>query len=107
GGKDMDKLIASAKNRNFKPVSLGARTSIQIQNTVSRVKTANVAGVLPGSDPKLKDEVVIFTAHHDHLGIGPPDDKGDTIYTGAEDNASGCARVLAIARAMASLPTKP
>ena len=103
----MDKLIASAKSRNFKPVSLGVRTSIQIQNTVSQVKTANVAGVLPGSDPKLKDEVVIFTAHHDHLGIGPPDDKGDTIYNGAEDNASGCAQVLAIARAMASLPTKP
>jgi Zn-dependent M28 family amino/carboxypeptidase len=107
GGQDLDKLVAAAKNRNFKPVSLGLRTSIKAENKVSRVKTANVAGVLPGSDPKLKDEVVIYSAHHDHLGIGPPDAKGDRIYNGAEDNASGCAQVLAIARAMAALPQRP
>jgi len=107
GGQDLDKLVAAARNRNFKPVSLGLRTSIKVENKVSHVKTANVAGILPGSDPKLKDEVVIYTAHHDHLGIGPPDAKGDTIYNGAEDNASGCAQVLAIGRAMAALPQRP
>jgi Zn-dependent M28 family amino/carboxypeptidase len=107
GGKDLDKLIAAAKNRNFKPVPLQLKTSIKLENKVSRVKTANVAGVLPGSDPKLKDEVVVLTAHHDHLGIGPPDSTGDTIHNGAEDNASGCAQVLAIARAFAALPEKP
>jgi len=107
GGKDLDKLIAAAKSRNFKPVSLGLRTSIELENEVSRVTTANVAGILPGSDPKLKDEVVVFTAHHDHLGLGAPDSTGDRIYNGAVDNAAGCAQVLAIARAMAALPERP
>jgi Zn-dependent M28 family amino/carboxypeptidase len=71
------------------------------------VRTANVAGLLPGSDPKLKDEVVIYSAHHDHFGVGDPDKSGDRIYNGAEDNAAGCAIVLAIARAMAALPERP
>src|SRR5262249_23051779 len=66
-----------------------------------------VAGLLPGSDPQLKDEVVIFSAHHDHFGIGEPDSSGDRIYNGARDNASGCSEILAIARAMTALPQKP
>ncbi|HEV7606540.1 MAG TPA: M28 family peptidase [Steroidobacteraceae bacterium] len=106
-GQDLDKLIAAARNRNFKPVPLALKTSIRVENTVSRVQTANVAGLLPGSDPKLKNEVVIFSAHHDHFGIGAPDKTGDKIYNGAEDNASGCAQLLAIARAMAALPERP
>jgi Zn-dependent M28 family amino/carboxypeptidase len=107
GGQDLDKLIAAAKSRNFKPVPLALKTSIEVANKVSRVRTANVAGLLPGSDPKLKDEVVIYSAHHDHFGIGDPDETGDNIYNGAEDNASGCAQVLAIARAFAALPERP
>jgi len=107
GGQDLDKLIAAAKSRSFKPVPLALRTSISFDNKVSRVRTANVAGVLPGSDPKLREQVVIYSAHHDHFGIGEPDETGDTIYNGAEDNASGCAQVLAIARAMAALPERP
>ena len=96
-----------AQSRSFKPVPLALKTSIEFDNKVSRVRTANVAGLLPGSDPKLKDEVVIYSAHHDHFGIGKPDATGDTIYNGAEDNASGCAQVLAIARAFAALPERP
>ncbi len=107
GGADLDKLIEAAKKRSFKPVPLNLRTSIGFENDISRVRTANVAGVLPGSDPKLKDEVVIYSAHHDHFGIGDPDKTGDKIYNGAEDNAAGCAQVLAIARAMAALPERP
>jgi len=107
GGQDLDKLIAAARNRNFKPVPFTLTTSFRVDNKISRVKTANVAGFLPGSDPKLKNEVVIYSAHHDHLGIGEPNAKGDRIYNGAEDNASGCAQVLAIARAMAALPQRP
>jgi Zn-dependent M28 family amino/carboxypeptidase len=107
GGQDLDKLIAAAKSRSFKPVPLALKTSIKFDNKVSRVRTANVAGLLPGSDPKLKDEVVIYSAHHDHFGIGDPDSTGDNIYNGAEDNASGCAQLLAIARAMAALPERP
>jgi Zn-dependent M28 family amino/carboxypeptidase len=106
-GQNLDKLIAMARQRSFKPVSLGIRTSLRSQNKISRVQTANVAGLLPGSDPKLKDEVMIFSAHHDHLGLGDADSTGDRIYNGAVDNASGCAQVLALARAMSALPTKP
>ncbi len=107
GGQDLDKLVAAARSRNFQPVPLGIRTSIAFTNQVSHVQTANVAGLLPGSDPKLKSEVVVYSAHHDHFGIGKPDASGDKIYHGAVDNASGCAQVLAIARAFVSLPQKP
>jgi Zn-dependent M28 family amino/carboxypeptidase len=103
-GQDLDKLTKAAKSRSFKPVPLALKTSIQFNTTVTRVKTGNVAGLLPGSDPKLKDEVVVYTAHHDHFGIGEPDKTGDRIYNGAEDNAAGCAQVMAIARAFAALP---
>jgi Zn-dependent M28 family amino/carboxypeptidase len=106
-GKDLDKLVAAARSRNFKPVPLGVRTSIAFTNTLSRAQTANVAGLLPGSDPALKQQVVIFSAHHDHFGIGEPDKQGDRIYHGARDNASGCAQVLSIARAFAALEPRP
>ena len=107
GGFDLDSLVKSAHQRTFKPVKLGIKTSIHFDNKVSRVRTGNVAGILPGSDPKLKDEVVIYSAHHDHFGIGQPDAKGDKIYNGAEDNAAGCAQLLGIARAFAALPERP
>jgi acetylornithine deacetylase/succinyl-diaminopimelate desuccinylase-like protein len=61
--------------------------------------TRNVIGVLPGSDPKLKDQVILLTAHLDHLGIGPKVN-GDAIYNGADDDASGCVAVLQLARAL-------
>ena len=107
GGADLDRLVKAAKSRSFKPVPIDLRTSIKFENQISRVRSANVAGLLPGSDPKLKDEVVIYSAHHDHFGIGDADKTGDRIYNGAEDNAAGCAQVLAIARAMAALPQRP
>ena len=106
-GFDLDKLIESAHSRDFKPVPLGLTTSLTFTNTISRVKTANVGGVLPGNDPKLAPQVLIYSAHHDHFGIGEPDKTGDKIYHGAVDNASGCAQVLAIARAFAALPQRP
>ncbi len=106
-GQDLDKLVAQARSRDFKPVPLGITTSFTLANQVERVKTANVAGLLRGSDPKLRDEVVIFTAHHDHLGIGKPDATGDKIYNGAIDNGAGDAQVLSIARAFAALPERP
>lgn len=106
-GHDYDKLIASAKSTKFKPVPLGLRTSIDVQADISRVKTANVLGLLPGSDPVLKNEVVVITAHHDHLGIGSPDESGDKIYNGALDNATGTSVVLAIAKAFTELPRAP
>jgi Zn-dependent M28 family amino/carboxypeptidase len=107
GGYDLEQLRAAARSRDFKPVPLGVRTSLSFTNTLSRVQTANVGGVLPGSDPRLAAQLVVLSAHHDHFGIGEPDASGDRIYHGAVDNASGCAQVLAIARALAALPQRP
>jgi Zn-dependent M28 family amino/carboxypeptidase len=106
-GYDLDKLLAAARSRDFRPVPLGIRTSIAFTNTLARVQTANVGGVLPGGDPTLAAQVVVLSAHHDHFGIGEPDASGDRIYRGAVDNASGCAQVLAIARAFAALHEPP
>lgn len=106
-GLDLDELREAAYNRDFTPVPLGVTTSIGMDVTIDAVQTANVLGVIPGSDPELKDEVVIFSAHHDHLGVGPPNDAGDAIYNGAMDNASGVGQVLAMARAYMALPEAP
>jgi Zn-dependent M28 family amino/carboxypeptidase len=107
GGKDLDQLREAARSRDFRPVPLGVTTSLALTNTVSSVETANVGGLLRGSDPALKDEVVVYTAHHDHLGIGEPNAQGDRIYNGALDNATGTSQVLAIARAFQALPEPP
>ena len=106
-GKNLAELVESAKERTFQPVPLGISTSLTLSNTLSAVSTANVLGLLPGSDPELSNEVVIYTAHHDHLGIGAPDDEGDTIYNGARDNAAGVTQVLAIANALQAMPQPP
>ena len=106
-GMDLDALREAAYNRDFRPVPLGITTSVTADVSIDSVQTANVLGLIPGSDPVLKDEVVIFSAHHDHLGIGPADAEGDTIYNGAMDNASGVAEVLAMARAYMALPSAP
>ena len=106
-GLDLDDLREQADNRDFTPVPLGVRTSIELDVEIDRVQTGNVLGLIPGSDPELKDEVVIYTAHHDHLGIGTPNEDGDAIYNGAFDNATGVAQVMAIAKAIKALPEAP
>ena len=106
-GLDLDVLREAADNRDFEPVNLGITTSLDMDVDITRVQSANVLGLIPGSDPVLKDEVVIYTAHHDHLGIGAPNEAGDTIYNGARDNGSGVGMVLAIAKAIKALPEAP
>ena len=106
-GKDLAALIESARSPEFEPVPLGVTTSFGLDLGVAKTKTANILGILPGSDPELADEVIVLTAHHDHLGIGTPDDSGDRIYNGARDNALGVSTVLAVAGAYAQLPEAP
>lgn len=107
-GKSLDSLRAAAESRDFQPVPLGVRMSLELTAKVREQQTANVLGVLPGSDPKLAKETVIFMAHHDHLGLAQQRDaQGDNIYNGAIDNASGAAALLAIGRAIAALPHPP
>jgi Zn-dependent M28 family amino/carboxypeptidase len=108
GGQDLDNLRAAAQKKDFRPVPLGATVSLEVKAEVSKKQTANVIGRLPGSDAALAKEAVIYTAHHDHLGIRADAKPGeDTIYNGALDNASGVASFLAIAKAIASLPQAP
>jgi Zn-dependent M28 family amino/carboxypeptidase len=105
GGQDLDALRASAQKKDFTPVPLGIRWSVALRNTVGRKQTGNVIGRLPGSDPVLSKEAVVFSAHHDHLGVREGATPGkDAIYNGALDNASGVAAFLAIAEAMKALP---
>ena len=106
-GENLDELRERAYNRDFSPVLLGVKTSIGLDVEIERVQSANILGLLPGSDPELSDEVVIYTAHHDHLGIGTPNEDGDAIYNGAMDNATGVAQILAIAKALKALPEAP
>ena len=105
GGKNLDELRAKAERRDFKPVALGVTVSLEMTNKIRSLKTANVVGVLPGRDPVLSKEHVVYSAHHDHLGIGTPAN-GDSIHNGALDNASGTAAVLAIAKAFAQMPAE-
>jgi Zn-dependent M28 family amino/carboxypeptidase len=108
GGQDLDKLRAAAQKRDFQPVPLGARLSLALANTVTHKKTANVIGRLPGSDPTLAKEAVVYTAHHDHLGLKQEARPGeDVIYNGAFDNATGVAALLAMADAMGRLSPLP
>jgi hypothetical protein len=107
GGKALAQLTEAAKLREFAPIPLGVTTSFDLPAKLRRVETANVLAVLPGRDAKLRGELVVYSAHHDHLGIGEPDATGDAIYNGAMDNASGTATVLAIADAFSALPKPP
>lgn len=107
GGHDLDALVKAARSPGFAPVPLGITTSIDFPVQRTRSQTANVGGMLRGSDPVLAREHVVLTAHHDHLGIGKPAADGDAIYNGARDNASGMALALGVADAFAHLPTPP
>src|SRR5438874_39695 len=100
GGQDLDALRMQAQNKNFRPVPMPVRTSLEMPIERFVTESANVLGKVPGTDAKLRDEVVMYTAHWDHLGRrDPAPGTTDGIYNGALDNASGCASILAIARA--------
>lgn len=101
-GLDFEKAKEAARRRNFRPMDLKATTSATLK-AATEVSTAyNVAGILPGT--ARPDETVIYTAHHDHLGIGEPDATGDRIFNGAVDNATGTSHVIEQARAFARAP---
>jgi len=103
-GLNFDDLRKRAATREFNPVKMSLKASLDLNSEVKRVEAPNVAAILPGSDPKLREEYVVFTAHWDHFGVGAPDKSGDNIYNGALDNATGVAAVLEIARVFSSLP---
>jgi Zn-dependent M28 family amino/carboxypeptidase len=97
-GQDFDALKHAAARTDFRPVPLNGTASFTIAQELRDVRSSNVVARLPGSDPVLRDEVIVYTAHWDHFGIGEPVD-GDSIYNGARDNASGTAALVELARA--------
>ena len=105
-GHTLDEMLKLAETPGFRPISLNFKFRGRIASTIREISTRNVAAIIPGSDPQHEAETVLYTAHWDHLGIGPAV-KGDAIYNGAVDNATGCAIVLEIARAWAALPHRP
>ena len=105
-GLDLDKMMSDAGSRDFKPVPLHVRLSAHMTSKVRPFESNNVIAVLPGSDAKLKDEAILYTAHYDHFGIRP-DMQGDNIFNGAMDNATGCAILLELARTFGQAAQKP
>jgi Zn-dependent M28 family amino/carboxypeptidase len=106
GGQDFDALKKQARTREFRPVALGLNASFAVKNTRRTIDSQNVVGKLEGSDPTLKNEYVVYSAHWDHLGVGAPVN-GDKIYNGALDNASGVGTVLEIAKAFTQIQPQP
>src|SRR6202522_746562 len=105
-GLDLDKMMADANSRDFKPVPLQVRLLAHMTSKVRPFESNNVIAVLPGADSVLKGEGVMYTAHYDHLGIRP-DMPGDNIYNGAVDNATGCGILMEIARVYAGATERP
>ena len=106
GGQDLDDLKKRAISKDFKPVSLNTKANFKLKNTLREVDSQNVIAKLEGSDPSMKDEYVVYSAHWDHLG---KDEKlqGDQVFNGALDNASGVAALLELAEAFTRLGTSP
>ena len=105
-GKSVEKLLLMADGKGFRAFPLGVQVQCRFTSKVRDIESRNVAALIPGSDPRAREEAVIFTAHWDHLGVGEPVE-GDRVYNGAVDNATGCAMLLEIARAWAALQQKP
>jgi Zn-dependent M28 family amino/carboxypeptidase len=105
-GMDLDKMMADAQSRDFRPIALSAKLKAHMVSKVRPFESNNVIAMLSGADRKLKDEAVMYTAHYDHLGIRP-DMSGDNIYNGANDNATGCGILLELANVFSLAAQKP
>ena len=106
GGMDLQKMMADASSHDFHPVTLPVKLRAHMVSKVRPFDSSNVVAILPGADPRLRDQAVMYTAHYDHFGIRP-DMPGDNIFNGAEDNATGCGILLEIARAFGQAAQKP
>ncbi|TFW24877.1 M20/M25/M40 family metallo-hydrolase [Duganella callida] len=108
-GLDFSALKQQAVARDFRPVPMGIKLNATALNALRPVESHNVVARITGSDPQLKDEVVVYTAHWDHFGIDEslPGPRSQQIFHGAVDNASGVAALLQIARAYKALPQAP
>lgn len=103
-GVDMKNYVERSRSRDFKAIPLGITASVTVKSGIKKDVSQNVIAKITGTE--TPDEYVIYSAHWDHLGIGPEVD-GDSIYNGAHDNASGTATLLALAEAFAKSEQKP
>ncbi len=108
-GVDFETLKKSALSREFKPVSLGVTATFQVQNTLREIASNNVVAKIEGSDPELKNECVVYSAHWDHFGVNDKlqGTRTQQIFHGASDNATGVAMLLELAKAYTALPAPP
>ncbi|MAX01027.1 MAG: aminopeptidase [Sphingomonas sp.] len=118
GGEAATRLIAAAKvdpkamhsaieNGTFRAIAFPATLNAEVKTERRRIESSNVAGMIPGGDPAVKDQVVVLSAHLDHVGVGKPDASGDTIYNGAMDNAVGIASLIEEAKRFQSAKKPP
>ncbi|MCP5092601.1 MAG: M28 family peptidase [Gammaproteobacteria bacterium] len=105
-GTTVPGLFEMANQHDFRPVDTGYRVTSHIETVIERFEDANVAGVVRGNDADLADEYLVFTAHHDHLGMDPNIEGDDKIFNGALDNALGVAAMIAAAEAAAAKPPR-
>ena len=105
-GMDLDKMMADARTREFRPMNLGAKLKAHMVSKIRNFESNNVLAILPGSSRNLRDEAVIYTAHYDHFGIRP-DMPGNNIFHGAADNATGCGILIELARAFSVAKERP
>jgi Zn-dependent M28 family amino/carboxypeptidase len=107
-GKDLDALRAAAQARDFQPTDLGAVAHVAMKSEIREIEQYNVAGIVPGADPQLKRQAVVYSAHWDHFGTDQQREhpEPDHIWNGAVDNASGAAALLAMAQAAVAHPAR-
>lgn len=105
-GMNLEEMMNAAQSRDFRPMPVNARLKATLVSKVRPLQSANVLAMLPGSDPKLSSQAVIYSSHYDHLGVRP-ELPGDNIYNGAVDNATGCGMLLEMAHAFAHASQKP
>lgn len=105
-GVSLDSLVAEARRPGFRASPLPLRAWGSVRSDVEETTSANVVALVSGRDSTLRDQVVVYTSHYDHLGIGAPEN-GDAIYNGAKDNASGTSAIIELARAYQNLPVRP
>ncbi len=106
-GTNLAGLFAQAASREFRPVETGFNVTAHIETAIRRVETKNVISMLEGSDPKLKQQVLVFSAHYDHLGKNGNLPGPDKVYNGAWDNALGASCIITLSKAFAKLGTRP
>lgn len=104
--RSMREVFEAARDGKTQAMELPVTVEIQGRTRTTPIQSHNVAAILPGSDPDLREEYVVYAAHIDHMGVGTPV-RGDSIFNGAHDNASGVGMLIEIARTFATLPTAP